>query len=651
MNVALCIIDMQHDFLHNTFPHKQQIVDNIENLLKLFRDTSHPIIHVRTSVSRDKDQRMPHWKEQQKWMCEIETPGHTFAISTRPQEQVVDKVFFSAFSAPLFCDKLKIYDTVVIAGVHTHSCIRATAIEAYERGYNTYIAEEAIASYDPVHAAITHEYLNTRSMRFVSHQEIASILQKNSNVNHNTDHVPVAYIGQQKIECETHTKYIHYSPTESDQKLYAVPIAINEVKLATQQCKDAQYSWRTNRLRVEALRNFVDLYTKEIDTLTRMMVDDVGKPISSAKVEAKRSVDLMLAALENDTSYKECSNRTKIRYCPLGTVAIITPWNNPVGIPLGKIIPALFYGNTVVWKPSPQGTRIAYHIMDIFRRSKIPNNVINIISGDHTTSREIILDENIDALTISGSVATGHTVRALCAMRGIPLQAELGGNNATIVWQDSCNEEIAAKIVAAAFDFAGQRCTATSRVIVLENNYEHFYSLLKSQTKKLNFGLPHQQNTQIGPMISQKAQKAIESVIKRAETKEIWQLPYNKQQLKSGAYFPPTIVCCENSQCEIVQQENFAPVLVVQKAQDWKHAIQLCNEVPQGLAAALFCSQQNLQQQFLESVQAGMLKINCPTTDVECHTPFAGWKSSAIGPPEHGEGNREFYTKRQSIYY
>lgn len=654
MSIALCVVDMQHDFLPQTFPHKQQIVDAVEDLLQLFRKTSQLVIHVRTSVEKEKDKRMPHWKQQNKWMCVMGSPGHEFAVSTKSQEVVIDKTFFSAFGAPALQQTLTSNNikTLVIAGVHTHSCIRATAMDAYQYGYQVYIAQEAVASYDPIHAAISQQYLSDRSINFSNHTQIQQLLDPTAStvVVENT---AVAYVGKDIIKANNHPQYLHYSPTQSDMLLYAVPIATKEVSLATQQCKMAQSSWRKTHNRGAILQNFIDLFVQEIDVLTQMMVEDIGKPFVSAQVEAQRSVDLMAATLKMYIQDKPCSDCSKIRYCPLGTVAIITPWNNPVGIPLGKIIPALYYGNTVVWKPAPQGTRIACYIMDILRKSMVPDSVINLVNGDHTTSCKLMSDVNIDAVTISGSIATGNMARSLCALRGIPLQAELGGNNATIVWRDSCTEEIAKEIVGAAFDFAGQRCTATSRVIIHEDDYQQFCQLLKVQTQKLHFGSPHDKTTQVGPMISKKAQNTIRCVIERSMDKidEIWQFSCDLEKMKAGAYFPPTIVMCSDPQCEIVQHENFAPVLVIQKAQNWQNALGLCNNVSQGLSAALFSRCNVLQQEFLDVVEVGMLKINATTTKMECHTPFAGWKSSAFGPPEHGEGNREFYTKRQSIYF
>ena len=654
MNIALCVVDMQHDFLRETVPHKQQIVDAVEDLLRLFRETSKRIIHVRTSVAKEQGPRMPHWEQQSKWSCVVGSSGHKFAVSTKPQEMVIDKTFFSAFSAPLLQQTLtnNNIDSIVIAGVHTHSCIRATAMDAYQCGYKVYIAQEAVASYDPIHAAISQYYLDSRSMNFVSTSQIKQFLQPTSKVVIE-ESTAVAYIDKEVMHTDKHECYLHYSPTECNTLLYAVPIATTEVSLAAQHCKSAQRSWQKRVDRAVVLRNFIDLFAQEIDHLTQMMVEDIGKPFVSAQVEAQRSIDLMTATLTANIQEKPCSDYTKIRYCPLGTIAIITPWNNPVGIPLGKIIPALYYGNTVVWKPAPQGTRIACHIMDILRKSTVPDSVVNMVAGDHTTSCQLMLDNNIDAVTISGSIATGNIARSLWAIRGIPLQAELGGNNPTIVWRDSCREKVAQKIVGAAFDFAGQRCTATSRVIVHEDDYQQFYDLLKTQTQKLNFGSPHDKNTQVGPMISKKAQNNIMRILERniSQVEEVWQFPYNAEKMKAGAYLPPTIITCSDTQCEIVQHENFAPVLVIQKAQSWRHALTLCNNVSQGLAAALFSSCETLQQEFLDTVEAGMLKINCTTTKIECHTPFAGWKSSAVGPPEHGEGNREFYTKRQSIYF
>jgi acyl-CoA reductase-like NAD-dependent aldehyde dehydrogenase len=268
----------------------------------------------------------------------------------------------------------------------------------------------------------------------------------------------------------------------------------------------------------------------------------------------------------------------------------------------------------------------------------------------------LISDSKIDAVTISGSLAAGYSAQDICASRHIPLQAELGGNNAAIVWGDCELEEAALRVAEAAFGFAGQRCTANRRVIVDTRYYEIFLNYLKSAVSHLAWNDPLDDTTQVGPLISLDACRRVEAVVERAkETIGLVLAPHNMdlnftELTRRGAYYPPTIICCDDPEHEVVQEETFGPVLVVQRARDWDHAMHLCNGVRQGLVAALFSRSGQIQKRFLQEAQAGVLKINEGTADANTEAPFGGWKASGIGPPEHGVSDREFFTRTQSVY-
>lgn len=264
--------------------------------------------------------------------------------------------------------------------------------------------------------------------------------------------------------------------------------------------------------------------------------------------------------------------------------------------------------------------------------------------------------ESLDALTVTGSCALGRAAQAACASRNLPLQAELGGNNAAIVWSDADLVAAAGSVAEGAFSFAGQRCTANRRVIVTREIHDRFLSMLAQATAGLNWGDPLNPETMVGPLISTSGKDRIQRLIRRAQADGAEVLvPHEHERTRAGlpadgAYVPPTIVLSRDPGQEIVQQESFGPILVVQTAADWEHAIRLCNGVPQGLVAALFSASADRREQFLERVPAGILKINRSTMDADAETPFGGWKASGIGPPEHGDANREFHARIQSIH-
>jgi alpha-ketoglutaric semialdehyde dehydrogenase len=335
---------------------------------------------------------------------------------------------------------------------------------------------------------------------------------------------------------------------------------------------------------------------------------------------------------------------------PLGVIAMVTPWNNPVAIPLGKIAPALAYGNTVVWKPSPAGSGLAVKLMEYLHEAGLPPGVVNLVCGDRATALTLMADSDVDGVTITGSPAAGCSAQDICGRRHIPLQAELGGNNPAIIWSDCDLHRAAAKVADAAFAFAGQRCTANRRVIVDARVYDCFLDSVQASVAALVCGDPIDPNTRVGPLISMDKRHDVAALVERASPASAAVLTSHKTKL-AGAYFPPTIICCDDPMQEVVQEETFGPVLVVQRAKDWDHAMRLCNGVRQGLVASLFSNSKELQERFLEDAQAGILKINMATADANVEAPFGGWKASGIGPPEHGTSNREFYTRAQAAYH
>jgi len=276
--------------------------------------------------------------------------------------------------------------------------------------------------------------------------------------------------------------------------------------------------------------------------------------------------------------------------------------------------------------------------------------LLQVLCGSDQTARQLMAAS--DAVTISGSLKAGRAAQEICATYHIPLQAELGGNNASIVWRDADLGAAAESISEGAFAFAGQRCTANRRAIVDSSIYDVFIDQLVMASRCLIWGDPADEKTQIGPLVSSASRNRVKAVIDRARAAAFRVItPSGKlDRAREDAWLEPTIVCCDDPSAEIVQEETFGPVLVVQEAEDWDEAISLCNGVKQGLAAAIFTTSPKRIADFLRRAHAGILKINSSTANAAVDLPFGGWKASGIGPAEHGPANREFFTRMQSIY-
>jgi len=352
-----------------------------------------------------------------------------------------------------------------------------------------------------------------------------------------------------------------------------------------------------------------------------------------------------------------CETAGRVRRQPLGVVALISPWNNPVAIPVGKIVPALVYGNPVVWKPAPAATRISQAILKLLHGVGVPTNAVRLLPGDHLTAQQLATNKDIDAVTLTGSAAAGYAIQEICARRFIPLQAELSGNNAAIVWDDVDLPHAAAQIARGAFGFAGQRCTANRRVIVSRRNFGNLWRELRRAAKKLVWGDPLDKATDLGPVIHTGKRDEHTALIHDAKKSGAlhrveWLFAGRARErwVKAGAYAQPVMVGCDRPEHPLVKEETMSPLLVVQRADDFDQALELCNGVRHGLAAALFSHSVRRQQKFLAEARAGILKLNSATAGVDVTLPFGGWKASGLGPPEHGEGDRQFYARIQTIY-
>ena len=645
MKTALLLVDLQGDHLATLQPHfsADAPVACAAALLEGCRKRRVPVIHIWTTIHRENDRRLPHWKKTDRWQCVAGTAGHKTPALLQPlkNETVIHKSGFNGFADGELDEALKKTNcnTVVIAGIQLHTCVRTAAAESLERGLKIFIADDAVASNDPVYAAATRRWLAERGVEFISAGEILSRLDGNPP-----------------------SKLIHRSPRETEKILFEIPVAgADEIAAATLSAQNAWNNWRRTSLslRGEILENAARRLDVAAPDLAKQMAVEIGKPISHGLEEVRRAAgnlrDVICRAARFEFQKHEAAGL--VRHEPLGVVALISPWNNPVAIPIGKIAPALIYGNTVVWKPAPAATKISELVLKLLRESGVPADAVQILTGDHTTAQGLAADENVSAVTLTGSAAAGFAIQEICARRFRPLQAELSGNNAAIVWDDADLPPAAAQIAWGAFGFAGQRCTANRRVIVSAAQFENFWRELKIAAGKLNWGDSLETATDIGPVIhAGKCEEhiALISAAKKSGAAQpiefLFESRAKEPWAKAGAYAQPVIVCCDDPNHPLVQEETMSPLLVVQRAENFEQALQLCNGVRHGLAAALFSHSSALQETFLAAAQAGILKINSATAGVDASLPFAGWKMSGLGPPEHGAGDRLFYTRMQAVY-
>jgi acyl-CoA reductase-like NAD-dependent aldehyde dehydrogenase/nicotinamidase-related amidase len=667
MSTVLLLVDFQNDFLSSPGlqPARGELQDRARSLLRSCRSRGIPVIHIRMSVAADDPRRFEHWKREARRCCVPGSAGHSHPEGLQPvqEEAIVDKRGYSGFGSGALDSLLSARkpDVLWIAGVHLHACVRATALDAYERGYQVRIVEDAVGSDEPLHAAVVRDYLERRTIAFAPAETLLAEGRPRNPVrlpSRDVEALPAAVIAGERRDGTPHS-WEHESPRELGRILFRGGNPGPEtVHAAVVAAREAGTRWRPVPLteRVEQVLEFRRRLEARKDEFVRRIVEDVGKPVLDARAEVDFSLKL-LDDLAGDLTHepeRAVTARTVMRRVPHGVVALISPWNNPLLIPLGKMIPAVLLGNTVVWKTAPAAAAISVAVMELLAGS-FPPGVINLIAGGRGAAISLMKDDQVDAVTITGSLSAGFTAQSICASRHIPIQAELGGNNAAIVWED-CDLSVAAASVAdGAFRMAGQRCTANRRVIVPSTMMDAFLRHLGHAMESLTWGDPTDPHTVVGPLISVSARERVRDLVDRALRTGATPLPSpmtaHCEMMERGAYYPPTALVCRDPSQEIVQEESFGPVMVVQPADSFAEALELLNGVRQGLAASLFSASGDRRAQFLATARVGTLKLDQNTAGVAPRTPFGGWKASGVGPPEHGPADREFFTRIQSVYH
>jgi acyl-CoA reductase-like NAD-dependent aldehyde dehydrogenase len=341
---------------------------------------------------------------------------------------------------------------------------------------------------------------------------------------------------------------------------------------------------------------------------------------------------------------------------PLGVVGLITPWNFPIAIPAWKLAPALAFGNTVVMKPADLVPGSAWALADILQRAGLPKGVFNLVMGRGSEVGAVLLeDARVDAISFTGSVATGRKVASACVARMAKFQLEMGGKNPFVVLDDADLGVAVNCAVNSGFFSTGQRCTASSRVIVTEGIHDRFVAAVADRIKTLKVDDARKAGTDIGPVVdaSQLAQDLEYIGIGQQEGARLVAGGQALERNADGApgfYLQPALFSETTPQMRINTEEIFGPVVSVIRAKDYDDALALANDTPFGLASGIATTSLKHATHFKRHAQAGMVMVNLPTAGVDYHVPFGGRKGSSYGPREQGRYAAEFYTTVKTAY-
>jgi aldehyde dehydrogenase (NAD+) len=338
---------------------------------------------------------------------------------------------------------------------------------------------------------------------------------------------------------------------------------------------------------------------------------------------------------------------------PVGVVGIITPWNFPIAIPAWKIAPALAYGNCVVFKPADLVPGCAWALTEIISKAGVPAGVFNLVMGRGSVLGELLsTDPGIDALSFTGSVAVGRRVAANCAARLAKVQLEMGGKNPQVVLDDADLDVAVNLSIQSAFFSTGQRCTASSRLIVTQGIHDRFVKALTEKMQKLKVDDALKEGTDIGPVVDE---RQLEQDLKYIEIgkKEGAKLVQGGNRLsreKNGFYLEPALFVGTDPKMQINRDEIFGPVASVIRVKDYDEALAVANDTPFGLSSGIATTSLKHAEHFKRNSAAGMVMVNLPTAGVDYHVPFGGRKGSSYGPREQGRYAVEFYTSVKTSY-
>ena len=473
------------------------------------------------------------------------------------------------------------------------------------------------------------------------------------------------HIGGKWVESSTGRTYTITNPASNESVLAEFQTSgADDALKAVDAAHEALAGWANTPAPVRAgiLFRAIEILRRRGDEIARTITLEEGKPLSDAQGEVKRSLNIMeYAAGEGRRMFGYTTPSElpdTVAYTtrrPLGVVAIITPWNFPLAIPAWKIAPALICGNTIVFKPASATPWSAIKLMEVFEEAGLPAGVLNVVTGPGgSVGNALVESPLVKGISFTGSTEIGTGIYSHGASLLKKVQCEMGGKNAVILLADADIDKALGGIIQGAFGSTGQRCTATSRVIVEEAIYDEFMDQLIDRTSKLKIGDGLDPEVDVSPLASKAQFDTVMEYI-GIGTEEGAELVQGGHAVTGGIfdqgyYVEPTIFADVQTDMRIAQEEIFGPVLTVLKAEDLEDAIQIANSVKFGLSSSVYTKDLTQAFEYINTVESGMVHVNAPTLGGEVHLPFGGLGASGVGHREQGIEAMNFFTEVITVY-
>lgn len=473
------------------------------------------------------------------------------------------------------------------------------------------------------------------------------------------------YINGQWVDAKSGETFENRNPANWNEVIGTFPKSDKEdVDEAVKAARKAYEKWRLVPApeRAEIMKKVGDSMVSRKRELAELMTREMGKVLAETMGDVQEGIDTAYYAhgegrrLFGKTVPSELRNKFAMAMrVPIGVAGMITPWNFPMAIPTWKIFPALLCGNTVVFKPASDTPATAAEFVKILVEDGIPEGAVNIVHGGGGKVGNAITEHpDVDLIGFTGSTEIGKKISASAAGTLKRVSLELGGKNAQIIMDDADLKLALDGVLWGAFGTTGQRCTATSRLLVHEKVYDTFMSDLIDRAKKLKLGDGLKQDVEVGPLINEGQRKSVHSYV------EIGQKEGAKMEtggdiatgdgLTDGWFYQPTIFTDVTADMRIAKEEIFGPVLSIIKIKSLEEGLKTINNTIYGLSSSIYTQDVNNAFKAMRDIEAGITYINGPTIGAECHMPFGGVKQTGNGHREGGWAVYEFYSEWKTVY-
>jgi acyl-CoA reductase-like NAD-dependent aldehyde dehydrogenase len=465
------------------------------------------------------------------------------------------------------------------------------------------------------------------------------------------------FIGGEWVPADSGEVYEVTNPANPSEVLGTTPKSGKaEAERAVEAAAEAAPGWKATlpAERGAILSKTADIIESRTDELAELMAREVGKPMGESKAEVARAAAIFRYYGSEGwrlNGIMPPSTRPGIQISsarePLGVVSLITPWNFPLAIPAWKMAPALICGNTIAIKPASDASLDAAALVRALAEAGLPDGVVNMVTGSGSTVGDaLVTDPRVKAVSFTGSTPVGLGIQERAV--GKKVQLEMGGKNPYVVMEDADLADAAAKISYGAFGYAGQKCTASSRAIVVEEVYDELLDELTRATEAMKVGDPLDDEVLVGPVVNQSQYESILEAIETARGEGRVVLDGGATE-DEGYYISPVIVADVDNKSRTAQEEIFGPVLAVIPARDFDHAVELANDTRYGLTSGIATRSLRYAYEFIARSEAGLANVNVPTAGLEFQVPFGGNKESGVGGREQGPAAIDFYSAWKTV--